>query len=64
MKPRNGKLKMNYALKNETATPADVDRILRQASALRSAYIAAFATSLTRKVAMAFRRTPRNVVAA
>ncbi|WP_372989778.1 RSP_7527 family protein [Sulfitobacter sp.] len=55
---------MNYALKNETATPADVDRILRQASALRSAYIAAFATSLTRKVATAFRRTPRNVVAA
>ncbi|EEB86368.1 hypothetical protein RGAI101_3525 [Roseobacter sp. GAI101] len=64
MKPRNGKMKMNYVLDNETATPVEVDRILREAHALRSAYIAAFAGSLARKVAAPFRRAPRQAAAA
>ncbi len=54
------KTEMTY----QTATPAEVTRVLAEAQALRSAYIAAFAARTATKVRGLFNRTPRQAAAA
>ncbi len=55
---------MNTLNTSRTATPAEVDRVLAQAQALRSAYIAQGMRNLTARLRKLFNRAPRGAVAA
>ncbi len=55
---------MSTNLTYRTATPAEIDRIIAQAQAERSAFIAAFALRTTAKLRGLFVKTPRGAVPA
>ncbi|HEC70770.1 MAG TPA: hypothetical protein ENI28_03035 [Roseobacter sp.] len=55
-------LKMNTEATYHTATPIEVDRLLAEANALRSEYIASWAASTKRKIVGLFRTAPHGAV--
>lgn len=55
---------MNNELKFVTPTPAEIDRVIAQAHALRSAYTASIAQSAARKLSDLFRRAPHGAATA
>ena len=55
---------MNTDTTYHTATPIEVDRLLAEANALRSAYISAAVAKASRKFTGLFRTAPRGTAAA
>ena len=53
---------MNTDTTYHTATPIEVDRLLAEATALRSAYIASWAASTKRKIVGLLRTAPHGAV--
>ncbi|HDY94425.1 MAG: hypothetical protein KBT62_12340 [Sulfitobacter litoralis] len=56
--------KMKTEATYKTATPVEVDRLLAEANALRSAYLSAAVAKASRKFTGLFRTAPRGTAAA